>query len=533
MQIKFLLILTTLLSVTASSRAQNPLFHDLFTADPAPMVYQDTVYLYTGHDEAKGKEMFNMKDWRCFSTKDMKTWTAHGPIMKVTDFKWAVRDAWASQVIERNGKFFFYAAVQHNNTHPGKAIGVAESDSPTGPFVDSRGSALVTDDMTPSPNPWDDIDPTVVIDDDQTAWLCWGNANCYLARLKPNMIELDGAIQKIHVPNYTEGPWLHKRGDLYYLTYAAFAHQGMWEKACYATAPKITGPWTYRGIMTGSAKNSYTIHPGIIEFKGQPYFFYHNADLTLPNGESGAVGRRAVCVEYLNYDPDGSIQPIRQTVEGVSVPPKATVVSGKPDVLKVYDTGVTVTQNVADDPTSWSGTPVFSTMTDPYDTATEAVSFNVAGGVTSVSQTFMVNADTRLKYISVFAGDGLGAGRDMPVTLALYDLGTGDASSPASYLPQANLWGSGKGLRIAYKPQAPGLLHLDFAGSNQVSLKAGHTYAFELQGARNSAPLFWRRTKKDTYRHGAAYRDRTIIEDRSSKADFAMAVYDASPLAVK
>jgi beta-xylosidase len=135
--------------------------------------------------------------------------------------------AWAAQVVEKGGKFYFYATVQHDGSHNGKAIGVAVSDSPTGPFVDARGSALVT---TPSPNGWDDIDPTVFIDDDGTAWLAWGNPNCYLAKLKPNMTEFDGPIQKTYVPNYAEGPWLHKRGDIYYLAYAAFAHQGVTDR---------------------------------------------------------------------------------------------------------------------------------------------------------------------------------------------------------------------------------------------------------------------------------------------------------------
>ncbi|OGX83172.1 glycoside hydrolase family 43 protein [Hymenobacter coccineus] len=271
----------------------NPLIRDVFTADPAPLVYKDKVYLYVGHDKAKAGQMFNMNDWRCYSSTDMKHWTAHGSIMKVRDFKWAVQDAWASQVVARNGKFYFYAAVQQGPPATGKAIGVAVSGSPTGPFVDARGTALVSDQTTPGPNGWDDIDPTVLVDDDGTAWLAWGNPNCYLAKLKPNMTELDGPIQRIEVPNYTEGPWLHKRGSTYYLTYAAFAHQGMWEKLCYATASKITGPWTYQGILTEQAKNSYTIHPGIVEFRKQWYLFYHNATLTLPNGESGALGRAA------------------------------------------------------------------------------------------------------------------------------------------------------------------------------------------------------------------------------------------------
>jgi len=297
----------------------NPIFRDAFTADPAPIVVGDTLYVHVGHDEARDGEMFTMHEWLCYSTKDMTNWQAHGPVMRATDFKWARGDAWASQVVEKNGKFYFYTTVTHDQTSPGRAIGVAVADSPLGPFKDARGTALVTDATTPSNKPWNDIDPTVFIDDDGTAYMAWGNPYPYFVKLKPNMIELDGEIQKLDLPNYTEGPWLHKRGNMYYLTYAAFAHQGTSEKICYATAPKITGPWTYRGILTGFAKNSFTIHPGIVEFKGQSYLFYHNATLTL-NGQGGALGRRSVCVEYLQYNPDGTMQPVNQTVAGVSVP---------------------------------------------------------------------------------------------------------------------------------------------------------------------------------------------------------------------
>jgi beta-xylosidase len=308
---------------TQIAHVGNPIFREVFTADPAAVVHDDTLYLYVGHDEARGREMFTMKEWLCYSTRDMKTWTAHGPIFRPTDFKWAVRDAWAAHMLKKDGKFYFYATVQHDDTHRGKAIGVAVSDNPTGPFTDARGSALVHNQMTPNAKvAWEDIDPAAFIDTDGTIWLTWGNGDCYLAKLKPNMIELDGEIQKLDLPNYTEGPWLHKRGEIYYLTYAAFAHQGQNEKICYATAPKVTGPWTYQGILTGNAKNSYTIHPAIIEFKNQWYFFYHNAALTIGD-QRGGLGRRAVCVEYLFYNPDGTIKPITQTTEGVSVAPKS------------------------------------------------------------------------------------------------------------------------------------------------------------------------------------------------------------------
>jgi hypothetical protein len=514
---------------------ENPIARDLFTADPAPMVYKDTVYLYTGHDEAKGSEMFTMKDWLCFSSKDMRTWTAHGPIMKVSDFHWAERDAWASQAVERDGKFYFYAAVRHGQPHPGMAIGVAVSESPTGPFVDARGSALITDDMTPSPNPWDDIDPTVFIDDDGTAWLCWGNPNCYLVRLKANMIELDGPIEKIRVPNYTEGPWLHKRGSLYYLTYAAFAHQGMWEKICYATAPRMTGPWTYRGILTEQAKNSYTIHPGIAEFKGQWYFFYHNAALTLTNGEKGGLGRRAVCVEHLQYNEDGTMRFIEQTTEGVSVPPKENAASamgrgnaaGSGEGAAASDAGVTVTWNTSDDPTNWPGRPVVATVQNPYRMAVEGVSFNRGRGVTNLSQTFRLEADCLVQRITLFAGDGLGTAPERPVILGVYDLGELNSVSLTNYSVSTNLLGSGRGLRVGYAPQAAGLLSFEFSPENQARLKAGHAYAFELQGARNSAPLFWRRSRKGILPQGSAFADRRLLNEKAEPVDFALAIYGA------
>lgn len=305
----------------ASTPGANPLFRDKFTADPAPLVVGDRLYLYVGHDEAQRDEMFNMREWLVYSTKDMKHWTDHGPIMNVADFKWAKKDAWASQAIQKNGKFWFYAAVEHDDTHPGKAIAVAVSDNPTGPFVDAKGSALITNEMTPKgTHSWEDIDPTVFTDDDGTTWIAWGNRQCYIAKLKPNMIEIDGPITEITPPHFEEGPWLHKRGGLYYLTYASLdrsKHRD--EKISYSTAPSIKGPWTYRGELTGSGKYSFTIHAGIAEFKGNWYLFLHNAALAIGD-LSGAIGRRAVTVEHLEYNPDGTMKPVIQTEAGVSAP---------------------------------------------------------------------------------------------------------------------------------------------------------------------------------------------------------------------
>ena len=304
-----------------ANAGSNPIIRDIFTADPAPLVVGDRLYLYVGHDEAQRDEMFNMREWRVYSTTDMRHWTPHGPIMNVSDFKWAKKDAWASQAIRKNGRYWFYAAVEHDDTHPGKAIAVAVADTPTGPFVDAKGAALITNQMTPKgSHSWEDIDPTVLTDDDGTTWIAWGNRQCYIAKLKPNMIEIDGPIREITPPHFEEGPWLHKRGALYYLTYASLdrsKHRD--ERVSYATAPAITGPWTYRGELTGSGKYSFTIHPGIAAFKGRSYLFLHNATLAIGD-QNGAIGRRAVTVEPLRYNPDGTMVPVVQTDAGVTAP---------------------------------------------------------------------------------------------------------------------------------------------------------------------------------------------------------------------
>lgn len=288
----------------------NPIIRHKYTADPAALVYKDKVYLYTGHDEApKTQARYVMHDWLVFSSPDMVTWTEHASPLKTTDFAWAKDDAWAGQVIERNGKFYWYVAITHGTIH-GKAIGVAVADNPLGPFKDARGSAIITNDMTTeSKISWDDIDPTVFIDDDGQAYLMWGNTTLHYAKLKSNMTELDGPIMKVDVPKFTEAPWLHKRNGWYYLSYATEFP----EKIAYAMSKSIKGPWQYKGVINEIAGNSNTNHQAIITFKGKDYFIYHNGAITPDHGSF----HRSVCIDYLYYNPDGTIKRVIMTSEGV------------------------------------------------------------------------------------------------------------------------------------------------------------------------------------------------------------------------
>ncbi|WDF69693.1 glycoside hydrolase family 43 protein [Sphingobacterium oryzagri] len=292
----------------------NPLFTHKYTADPAALVVGDTFYLYAGQDTGDGRG-YNIPNWLVFSTKDMKTWTEHAIPLQTSSFSWAVgNSSWASQVIARDGKYYWYVSTEHKDVDGkrGKAIGVAVADNPVGPFRDAKGSALITNNMTTKWTniSWDDIDPTVWIDNNGQGYLFWGNTQCYYAKLKPNMIEIEGDIIPVSLPAFTEAPWIHKRGDWYYLSYAT----GFPEKIAYAMSKNIAGPWEYKGLLNEIAGNSNTNHQAIVEFKGKWYFVYHNGAVQTEGGSY----RRSVCIDRLYYNKDGSIKRIQMTTEGVA-----------------------------------------------------------------------------------------------------------------------------------------------------------------------------------------------------------------------
>ena len=247
------LLTLSVLGLASTIWAQNPIITHKYTADPAALVHNDKVYLYVGHDEAKAHENhYVLNEWLIFSSDDMVNWTEEAAF-PASAFEWAKGEAWAAHVVEKEGKFYWYVTVEHG-TIPGKSIGVAVSDSPTGPFKDALGKALITNDMTTehSDSYWDDIDPAVFIDDDGEAYMYWGNVVCYWVRLNDNMIELDGPIQTVDLPHFTEAPYIHKKDEWYYLTYAYMFP----ERTAYARSKSVTGPWEFVGLLNRSKKGS-------------------------------------------------------------------------------------------------------------------------------------------------------------------------------------------------------------------------------------------------------------------------------------
>ncbi|WP_235558154.1 glycoside hydrolase family 43 protein [Sphaerimonospora mesophila] len=311
--------LASLLVVVLASgaRAANPIIDTIYTADPAALVVGDTMYIYAGHDEAApGAGNFYMRDWHVLSSTDAAGWTDNGAKLSVADFAWAGADAWAGEVEPRNGKYYWYVPVNGNG--PGwMDIGVAVGDTPLGPFRDAKGGPLISD-GTPNSSPLN-IDPTVFTDDDGQAYIYWGGYwGVRAAKLKSNMIELDGpVIAPTGLADYWEAPWMFKRNGVYYMVYAANDTNGCVTSssyACqrYATASNPLGPWTQRGVILDRV-SSTTSHAAVVEFKGQWYMVYHTAD-----APGGGDFRRSVAVDRLYFNADGTIQKVVQTRGGAS-----------------------------------------------------------------------------------------------------------------------------------------------------------------------------------------------------------------------
>lgn len=274
-----------------------PLVQTKYTADPAPMVYNGKVYLYTTHDEDFGAN-FEMYDWLLYTSDDMVNWTDCGSVASTRDFSWRSREngAWALQVIERNGKFYMYCPLH------GHGIGVLVADRPEGPFKDPIGKPIVW-----QQEHWNDIDPTVFIDDDGQAYMYWGNPVLYAVKLNEDMTSYSGEIMEFpHIEDYQEGPWFYKRNGHYYL---AFASTCCPEGIGYAMSDSPLGPWEYKGHIMDHTQRTRGNHPGIIDFEGKSYVFGLNYDImhldTYVHHE-----RRSVSAAEMNYNADGTIQEV-------------------------------------------------------------------------------------------------------------------------------------------------------------------------------------------------------------------------------
>ncbi|HCS63817.1 MAG TPA: secretion protein [Cellvibrio sp.] len=301
---------------TPNCLAQNPLNFgsNIRTADPSGHVWADgKMYLYTSHDE-ECQQDFHMKDWYAFSSSDLVNWKTYGPILKVSDLTWADNFAWAPDAAYKNGKYYLIFPAGNgfkDRANPEKStkwmgLGVAVSDSPTGPFKDAIGKPLWT---APYAN-----DPSLFLDDDGKAYLYFHgmNTDYQVAEMADDLLSIKGGLQKMDMGGYEpkmEGPWVFKRNGIYYFTMPENNRT-----LAYYTSKSPKGPWKYRGIIMEEEHGNN--HHSIVEYQGKWILFYHR---WLDTPESTCKKKqRHVAAEYLHFNADGTIQKVKRTTEGVS-----------------------------------------------------------------------------------------------------------------------------------------------------------------------------------------------------------------------
>ena len=306
--------------------AQNPIIRDQFTADPTARVFNNKVYLYPSHDikppVGQRQDWVCMEDYHEFSSENLTDWTDHGMIVTQNKVPWVRQNSysmWAPDCVYRNGKYYFYFPSAPA-AGGGFAVGVAIADNPEGPFI-------------PEPEPIkgiNGIDPCVLQASDGNAYIFWGNGRC--AKLKPNMKELADDNPKSTVkwgnrememigvncleglPNrQAEGPFAFEYNGNYYLTYPYVRENT--EVLGYAMSKNPMGPYEYKGLIMAEQPNGcWTNHHSIVNYKGQWYLFYHHNYFS-PRDDK----RRSACIEKLFFNPDGTIQEVKQTMRGVGI----------------------------------------------------------------------------------------------------------------------------------------------------------------------------------------------------------------------
>ena len=302
----------------------NPILSDgrYYSTDPAPLVDGDTLWILAGRDEAPaGVNDFIMNEWQLLSTTDPArgVWRHYPAIARPQAvFAWAEPGrAYAGQIVKgRDNRFYLYAPVLQREgvaTRGVKdrfAIGVAVADRPTGPWRDAHPAGPIISQRVPVANDIQNIDPTVLVDDDGRVFIYWGTFGQLRAmELAADMVTPRGEEQVVAgATGFFEAPWLMKRRGTYYLMYAA--NNAGPDSACtpaiyhacqaYASAPTPMGPWTYSGVVLRPV-SSTTSHAGAVAFKGQWYLAYHTADAV-----GGGHFRRSVAVDALRWDDHAS-----------------------------------------------------------------------------------------------------------------------------------------------------------------------------------------------------------------------------------
>ncbi|WP_372772912.1 family 43 glycosylhydrolase [Mangrovibacterium sp.] len=295
-----ILIFVIAISISQLGWSQNPILKNsdpgfLYAADPAAEVYNGKVYVYCSHDQAGSTNFSGMQDYLVLESSDLKTWINHGVVLKPREYSWADGQMNAPDVAYKNGWYYFY--FPFDKTH----IGVAKSKSPVGPWEEAVTNKIATI-----------FDPTVFVDDDGQAYIygndhkvrfAEGESHIYGAKLKDNMVELDGPWVRLTEEPVNEAVHVFKRHGVYYFHARVGRVTNYWMAD--SPLPQFASP---KGLLATDAPQAPN-HASAIEFNGAWYFFYHRGDVN-----NGSFHCRSACFDRMTFREDGTIEPISYTL---------------------------------------------------------------------------------------------------------------------------------------------------------------------------------------------------------------------------
>lgn len=292
--------------------AQNPIVPPgMYIADPSAHVWSDgKLYVYGSLDESTDYYC----SWRhhVLSTSDLKNWEITKNVFssKGENDQVPYSDAllFAPDCQYKDGTYYLYYCQPDRNA----AEGIATSKSPAGPFTGGQKINLAG---------MQEIDPAVFIDDDGQAYYIWGQFQAKIAKLKPNMKEIDTSTivtdlvtEKEHY--FHEGGYMVKRNEIYYFVYADISRGNRPTCIGYATSDSPMGPFKYEGVIVDNDNcdpSTWNNHGSIVEFNGKWYVFYHRST------HNSRMMRKA-CVEPIYFNEDGSIDEVEMTSQGAGPP---------------------------------------------------------------------------------------------------------------------------------------------------------------------------------------------------------------------
>ena len=297
-----------------ATRSGNPILPGWY-ADPEAHVFAGRYWIFPTYSAPYDEQTF----MDAFSSRDLVTWTRHPHVLDTANVKWAHRAVWAPTVIRKDGWYYlFFGANDIQKDGELGGIGVARSRSPAGPFTDHLGKPLVGK----FENGAQPIDPFVFRDEDGAYYLIYGGwKHCNIARLKPDFTGFipfrDGTtFREITPAGYVEGSYMFRKGGRYYFMWSEGGWTGPDYAVAYAIGDSPLGPFHRIGkilqqdstVATGAGHHSIVHAPRSKHW----YIVYHRR----PLGETDA-NHRVVSIDELRFGPDGRIEPVVITREGV------------------------------------------------------------------------------------------------------------------------------------------------------------------------------------------------------------------------